>query len=262
MKYYSIIWFALIIQKCFILSGDFKCPRNTPLLVKNSGNVCVYDSYNEDNHEISNKIIKIQWLNRRNDFGAYNSLYIASVISSKGDLIIESTIYQMFQEPKERHFYGIKSNGRPFFYEKGNNRFNNQLFLQSTTDKAQFELQMIKIKLTNNDDKDYYLASCFEDNTIDIIDFDNNRVIGKSQSDLFGYEKWASRFYSILELKNENKTYMFCFVGNRDNDNYHYISLQKFKFNKADITKENSYNKIKSSPENVNFESHDSYTLT
>ena len=104
MKYNLFIWLGIIIQKCLILSDDFKCSRETPLFVKNSeNNECVYGSYNEDNHEISNRIIKIQWLNRRNEFGVKNSIYLASDISSKGDLIIESTIYQL-SPAKERYF--------------------------------------------------------------------------------------------------------------------------------------------------------------
>ena len=111
------------------------------------------------------------------------------------------------------------------------------MFLTSTTNAGQYEFQMIRIQLTNNDGKDYYLTTSFGENTIDIIDFYNNRVIGRSQFDLFGYSSWSSIFYSILELKNEDKTYMFCFIGN--NNNIHYISLQKFKFNNANIIEEN-----------------------
>jgi hypothetical protein len=113
---------------------------------------------------------------------------------------------------------------------------------------------MIRIKLTNNDDKDYYLSSCFEKHTIDIIDFYNNRVIGRSQLDLLGYSKWQSKFYSILELKNEDKVYMFCFIGYKNNIDY--LSLQKFQFNSPNISEENNYNKIASSPENEEFHIH------
>ena len=266
MKSYSIIWLFLNIQKYLILSDEinnnFECPINTPLLVINSeSNDCVYEPYNVTIHKISNKIIKTQWLNKINELGVLNTWYMSPVISSKGDLIIESLIY-LFNFPfKDRHFYGIKSNGRPLFYDQETDKFINQIFLQSTSDEPKFESIMIRIKLANTDDnKEYYLSSCFEGNTIDIIDFYNNQVIGKSQFDLLGYSIWHTKFYSILELKNEDKTYMFCFIGNQDNVDY--ISFQKFQFNNPNISQENSYIRIASSPENEEFQTHSSYTLT
>ena len=225
MKSDSIIWLFLIIQKYLILSdeinNDFECPINTPLLVKNSGyNECVYESYNETIHSINNKIIKIQWLNKINELGVMHTWYMSSAFSSKGDLIIESLIYLYNSAFKDRYFYGIKSNGRPLFYDQENDKFINQIFLQSTSDFAKYEFNMIRIKLVNNDDKDYYLSSCFENNTIDIIDLNKGQVIGKSQLDLLGYSFWRSKFYSILELKNEDKTYIFCFIGNAGDVDY------------------------------------------
>ena len=58
-----IIWYLFIIKNCFIISDNnntFICPRNASLLVINSeNNKCVYESYNEAIHIISNEIIKI-----------------------------------------------------------------------------------------------------------------------------------------------------------------------------------------------------------
>ena len=42
---------------------------------------------------------------------------------------------------------------------------------------------MNRIRLTNG--KEYFLTSSFNEYTIDFIDFYNNKIIGKSQSDLF-----------------------------------------------------------------------------
>ena len=53
---------------------------------------------------------------------------------------------------------------------------------------------------------------------------------------------------------------MFCFIGIKDN--YNYLSLQKFKFNKADISQNNSFTKNASSPENEDFHVEKSLTLT
>ena len=263
MKFNLIIWLFVSIQKNFILSesNNFICPINKPLLVINSeNNECVINPYNPNNYKISNEIIKIQWLNKMNNLGINDAWYMAFDFSTKGDLIIESLIFRNAFVFKERYYYGIKSNGRPLFYIKENDKFTNQITLKSNSDIVKFESIMIKIKLTNNDDKDYYLSSCFDNNTIDIFDFYNHKVYGIFQQKLFDYSIWSTKYYNILELKNEDKTYMFCFIGQKDN--HYYLSLQKLKFNNANITKENSYKKIASSLISQEFSIYNSLTLT
>ena len=264
MKSDLIIWALFIIQNYLIVSDEinteYECPRNLPLLpINSSKNECVCEPYN-DTYIVSNKIIKNQWLNKMNQIGESLYCYMTYDFSSKGDLIIESLKFWNNLPFSDRYFYGIKSNGRPLFYDQENNKFINQIYHNSTSSIAKYESQMIRIKLTNDDDKDYYLSSCFERNTIDIIDFYNKRVIGNSQLDLLGYSTWSSKFYTILELKNEDKVYMFCFIGCKDNIDY--ISLQKFQFNSPNISEKNSYNKISSSPENEAFHVYSSFTLT
>ena len=159
-----IICLIFIIQKYLIFSEetDFICPRNTPLLVINSANNdCVYETYNRDVHKISNEIINIQWLNKMNELGVIKTWYIASDFNSKGDLIIQSFIYEDDKIFQERYFYGIQSNGRPLFYDQENNKFNIQITILSTSLFPKFESEFIRIKLTNDDDKDYYLTSSF-----------------------------------------------------------------------------------------------------
>ena len=258
-----IIWYLFIIQKYFIVSenNDFICQRNTPLLVINSeNNECVYEPYNEIIHKISNEIIKIQWLNRMNPLGVIKTRYMIYEISSKGDLIIESFDFEGGKNLPGRYYYGIKANGRPLFYDKENNNFINQINLQSNSPKVKYEAIMIKIKLTNEDDKDYYLSSTFDINAIEIFDIYNRKVYGTSQQKLFKYSSWATKIYSILDLKNEDKTYLFCYIGNK-NDNNYYLSLEKFKFNNVDISKDNSFTKITSSPQNEKFLVQSSLTL-
>ena len=45
-----------------------ECPRESPLLDQTSLE-CIYENYNESKHEISNSIIKNQWLNQINQLG-------------------------------------------------------------------------------------------------------------------------------------------------------------------------------------------------
>ena len=92
---------------------NFKCGFNTPLFDIES-NSCVFAPFNISKHQISNYIIKTQWLNKMNKIGGWNNWYMGYDISSNGDLIIESIKYDS-SLVKERNFYAIKSNGRDFF---------------------------------------------------------------------------------------------------------------------------------------------------
>ena len=263
MKLSLIIFVIFIIRKFLIFSeetnNEYICPRNFPLLVKNSENECVYEPYDENLYSISNEIIKIQWLNRMNNLGVIKTWYMGSDISSNGDLIIESYIYDNDKAIPERYFYGIKSNGRALFYDNQNDKFINQITILSNTSIPIFEFQFIKIKLIN-DDKDYYLSSSFGINSIEIIDFYNSEIYGVSLDKFFNYSEWVTIIYSILELENEEKTYMFCFIGKKEEQ--FYLSLQKFQFNNADITESINYNKIAFTPENEQFIIHNSYHIS
>ena len=73
---------------------------------------------------------------------------------------------------------------------------------------------------------------------------------------IFGYSYWPSVFFSILQLENEKKSYMFCFLGN--NADYNYLVLQKFKFFHTDISLDNSYKILKKNELIV----HNSYIVT
>ena len=261
MRCNFIISLSFIIKTIFILSEDtntYICPINTPLLVIQT-NKCVYQNYDNNVHKISNKIIETQWLNQRNQIGDKKTWYMASDFSSYGDLIIESFIYSNDQAFPERFFYGIKSNGRPLFYNLENDKFINQIKILSNSPYPKFESELIRIKLLN-DDKDYFISSSIGNFTIEIIDLNNNKVTGISQNELFEYSIWPSLVYNIIELINEEKTYLFCFIGNK-NETY-YLSLQKFQFLNADISQPNSYRKINSSLQNEDFHIYCSFTIS
>ena len=264
MNPFSIRLIIFIIQNYLIFleetNNENECPRNTPLLDKNS-TLCVYEPYDENKYSISNKIIKIQWLNRMNNLGEKKTWYMGPFISSNGELIIESFIYENDKPFPERYFYGIKSNGRSLFYDKENNKFINQKTILSNTGIPIFEITLTKIKLKNNDDnKEYYLSSSFQNYSIEVFDYYNDKIYGISLNKIFDYSKWGTILYSIIDLKNEDKTYMFCFIGMKEN--HYYLSLQKFQFNNEDITQDNSYLKIASSPENEQFIIHNSYHIS
>ena len=231
-----------------INNENYECPREYPLLVNNKKE-CALEIYRDTEHIISNKIIKTQWLNKRIKIGEDHCWYITSEFSSKGDLILETNIYNNNEPHNTRFFYGIKSNGRPLFYDNDNNDndiFTENKIIEAIATNAKFESQLIKIKLVNND-KDYYLSCSFSDFSIEINDFYNNKIIGINGFSMFGPYYWSTKLFSILALKNEIKTYLFCFIVLHPPR----LMLQKFKFYKADLSEENSYEKILSSENNL-----------
>ena len=226
-----------------INEDNFECPREYPLLV-NGQKECSLEIYNSINHTISNQIIKTQWLNKRIQIGGGQCWYITSEYSSQGDLIFETNRYEEYNIHTTRYFYGIKSNGRLLFYDDTNNEFVEQKTIEAITVKQKFESQLIKINLENDDDnKDYFLSCSFTECSIEINDFYNNRIVGISQYIFFGEYFWSTKIFNILPLKNENKSYLFCFIALSYPT--HYIMLQKFKFYKPDLSEADSYERIK-----------------
>ena len=260
MKLYFYLWFFLMIKKIFIYSETInnECPKEAPLLDKNSGS-CVYDSYDESKNEISNSIIKIQWLNKINQIGEIKTWFIGTDFSSEGDLIIQSFIYDGGVVILERYFYGIKNNGRALFYNEENG-FTNQILINSSSTAFKFESEFIRIKLNNDDGKDYYLSSCFGNYAIETIDFGNNKIFGIPQDNFFGDILITSKIYSVFELNKEPKNYLFCYIG--FNSLYYYLIFQKFIFKNIDISQENSYEKISYSQLNDTLKVHNSKIIT
>jgi hypothetical protein len=194
-----------------------------------------------------------------NQIGEIHTWYMVSDFSSYGDLIIQSFIWLNHEAYPERYFYGIKSNGRPLFYDKENEKFINEMTLLSTSIYPKYEASIKRIKLLN-DDKDYYISPSFSNFTIEIIDLYNNQVIGDYQAQLFEYSQWVSLIYSILDLKNEEKTYLFCFIGEIEGNSY--LSFQKFQFLSADLSQPNSFIKKSSSPRTEDYHVRNSSTLS
>ena len=166
------------------------------------------------------------------------------------NLVIEAFKYNGGQIAKKRFFYGIKSNGRGAFYDSDNNTFINQITIIARMEVPKFELEFMKINLVD-DENDYYISTTCVNFTAEIIDFKNSQVLGVYQGLLFDIDVFAFR-YSIFELSNSPKTYLFSFMGVQDS--LYYLCLQKFQFYKTDLFLENSFEKLASTPINTNYQ--------
>ena len=260
MKSNFFIWFFLIINNIIIYSqiiNDNICSKETPLFNKNSQQ-CVLEPFIEGTHEISNSIIKDQWLNKMNILGGDITWYFGSDFTYNRDFIIQSFNYVDENVKTKRYLYGIKNNGRALFYLE--NKFTTIISIDSTSTVNKFESQFLKIKLINDDENDYFLSPCFEDFSIDMLDLNNNQIFGANQKDFLGNIIISTKIYSVFELNNQPKNYLFCFIL-KDSHNY-YISFQKFTFNNADISQTNNYEKVSYSQLKDELKVHKSLTIT
>ncbi len=176
--------------------------------------------------------------------GEKGSSYVSFTFSSKGDLIMETSIYNNTSKEDKKYFYGIQKNGRGLiFNSKTNNycyqkNFNNEVNISSSDGYY----KLIRIKLKNDIEKEYYLK-CGVSNfsNIEIIDLYNNNVSYIPHNEIFD-SNWISDYFSIIELvSGKGHKYLFFFIEEYDSyDNY--ISYKKINFFKDDKTKEVSYN--------------------
>ena len=128
------------------ISEDIECPREYPLLlITSTQKECTFDYLsNQNSYQISNRIIKTQWINNFIQIGDGGSVYM-SIDNNKGDLIIESNIYTV-NSKSERFFYGIQGNGRPLFYVQENNKFSFQKKMFSYNGFKKYESQLIYLR--------------------------------------------------------------------------------------------------------------------
>ena len=200
-------------------SNDIECPKEYPLLIKDSNpKECVLEyRSNKNDYEISNKIIRTQWMNNIILIGDACT-YLSITFNSKGDLIMEANRYSQYVKV-ERYFYAIQYNGRPLFYDHDQNTFYYEKQINFENDQfIKFDSQLINIKLYNDSEKEYYLSSSFNlfnISSIEVADINNNIITCISHSNIF-YYPWNSFLFSILELKKEGNIYLFCYIENND----------------------------------------------
>jgi hypothetical protein len=211
------IYCNLKITKCSGKSilEEMECPREYPLLINNlNSKECVleYIDDNNNNFLISNRLISTQWMNNFIQIGEKDSSHVSFTFNSKGDLIMETSIFNNTTNENQKYFYGIQKNGRALFF---NLEFKNYCYQktfkieENITSNGDY-YKLISIKLNNNNENEYYLkcgASYFS-NT-EIIDLYNNNVSYIPHNEIFVFN-WASEYFSIIELISEKlHNYLF-----------------------------------------------------
>ena len=92
-----------------------ECNRTNPILLSNGScalSYCSDEDYENKTCIISNEIIKTQWLSNIIKIGDKDFRYVNFASYSNGSMIVETTAHP---GNKYRYFFGLKSNGLPFF---------------------------------------------------------------------------------------------------------------------------------------------------
>ena len=240
------IYCNLKITKCSgkTILKEIECPREYPLLINNlNSKECVLEYIdNKNNFQISNKIIKTQWMNNFIQIGEKGCSYASYTLNSKGDLIMETSIFNYTSNENKEYFYGIQKNGRGLFFNSKTKKycylktFDHEENITSSDDYY----KLINIKFQNNNEKEYYLKCGSSNNSnIEIIDLYNNNVFSIPHYEIFD-TNWISDYFSIIELVSEKgHNYLFIFI--EDDYSYIYISKKILKFFKEDLSQKDSY---------------------
>ena len=148
----------------FILS---ECNKTHPIMKNKKciDTTCQKYEFDSGNCIIENDIIRDQAFTSVVKFTGINPDFISICSTINGNLIVLSTIWGNTL----KYFYGLKKNGRPYFYSNNEEK----LFEHSDSDKGTFEINIFGIKLNGTkDDKEYIISFGKDDSNFELYDFE------------------------------------------------------------------------------------------
>ena len=232
LKFFLIIYsfnFLIILIKS-------ECERNNPIMVNGicSLKYCSEEDYNNNICIKSNEIIKIQWLTNIIKIGDLNFRYINFANYSNGDMIIETTSYP---PSSLRMFFGLKTNGLPFFGET--NHFSITVKDQpDNTDKSRCEAEnfIATINDGRQKGKEYLVSIPKNTKYAELFNFeenDINKIIKqKKATEVLGNEMINFRGSAINYMLDDKYYILFAFKSNLDEGS---LILKRFLFNGPDF---------------------------
>ena len=157
-------------EKCFLIVSYFRLFVNVVILL-----IEMKSSFSQ----IINNIIRL---------GGQNFRYNHFSENSKGDMVIDTTAYP---GNNERRFFGLKRNGRGFFFDENNIETPyRSLFAENLENenmqKIEGESNFIILSRQNSTEIIEYLISFSKlDSYMEIYDFESNKIIAKKSSEIF-----------------------------------------------------------------------------
>ena len=248
-------FFLLLITNSF----QRECEKSTP--IKKQDNECylVYCTNEEFEQEqciISNPIIKTQWLTNIIRTGIYNYRFVNFAITSKNELILQTTPYP---STSDNYFFGLNSNGRPYFTISGEEVLVISLSYESSSHKTRYHGEFINIIVEdNNNNREYLMSVGKDENNVEIFNFENDEIFIYSTKVMTKFYIYSKKFALLHFIDNNNKnSYILAFIGKSIDEDKNYYVLQKYEFYHNTTIDKIDYKKT----EYIKIENLDNYNL-
>ena len=141
-------------------------------------------------------------------------------------------------------FYGLKSDGRPFFINKTNNKetpFYSKIMAGEDNKMTETTSSVIKLIDNENNEKEYFLSLSKWSGHAELFDFENDESYAKTIADFTLLTNIKSIRHSFFHLNSENK-YFFGFVSYHNGENRTYLQKHSFnRLNQFETTNSYSY---------------------
>ena len=241
----EIYFFYLTIK----LSIQTECDKSTP--IKKQDNQCYLtycekEEFDNGTCTINNTIIKTQWLTDIINVGGITYRYVNLALSSKNDLFLHTTANP---SKNENCFFGIKSDGTPYFNSTGGSSSIVYIKYNISSLKSRSKGQVINILLNDVDNTDnnnknkneYFMSIGKDDNNVELFDLESKQLRSYSLSKLIFKSTIRSKIFSLINYNENNKnSYILTFIGKNDDNNMYYI-FQKYEFKLNNETNQIEY---------------------
>ena len=182
-----------------------------------------------------------QLINNIIQLGGEDFRYIHFSLNSKGDMIIDTTANPV---NNERRFFGLKKNGRPYFYNENNIETPyRSLFVNNPENENQQKIEgesnfIILSRQNNNEIKEYLLSFSKLDNNVELYDFDKNEIIIEKTSKLFNNNNITSDINTFIKSrskKDNNYNYYIAYIHYLEDSNQFKFYILRCYFISKDI---------------------------
>lgn len=243
-KHFQIIMFLFImlIKKTI----EIECEKSSPILLTSDNQChliyCTEEEFREEKCIINNPIIKTQWLTKIIYGYSYFS-FLQFTLSSKNELYLHSTS----SSSKANCFFGLKSNGRPYFFVNGALSLFSCIIYQDSSLSPRNNGEIKSIIINDNNKKEYLMTIGKDDKNVELFDFENKELIVLSSSkEMTNFIICSNNFALLNYTENNVPYYILSFVGkDLEEINYYYV-IQKYVF---------SYNSTEEFIDNTKIES-------
>ena len=197
-----------------ILGQIEECSRELPIKVGDNclSIYCSESQFKKGECNISNQIIKTQWLNNIISVGEKDFRYINFISTSKGEMIF---ITSSIPTNQNRIFFGINSQGSPIFKDlNGSGTYIIKKTVTRGSNYERYESETGSIKINNDNDvnKEYFISIGKAQTYTEIFDFINyeKNIIEMSYTTTIGFNTEIYSGCLINYFENDINYYFYC----------------------------------------------------